>query len=426
MIGMTLSLDHLRRCTVAADLGSARTRVYAKQTGLIVDEPSVVALNIKTGALIAVGAPAERMSGRTPANIRVVRPVSGGTVVDIEMAQRMLRAMVGARLRRAWRFRPLLRAAVCIPHDADPLARRAALETMVGLGARRVELVDSLITAGLGCGLPVEEPVATMIVQVGAATTEIAVLSLGSIVAADKVPMGGETFDRAVVQYLRNRHELLLPSQAVRPLRRSLTGAAPRVTEVSGRDVATGLARTVKVDPEELRVAVAPPLTGLLDTIRAVLHRCPPDLVADLADRGVMLTGGAAGLPGLLTAIRDHTGMPVNTAEQPDLCAVQGLGALLEGKARTDAPGPGPTPTFTPGLRSGLRPGLRNRLRPARSAESAEAAAATPAPAPAAAAAAAAAADPASDPASDKPLAGAEPAAAAAAAAAAGAEPAPR
>ncbi|MFI7274417.1 rod shape-determining protein [Streptomyces sp. NPDC049879] len=331
---MTLSHDHLRRCSVAADLGAARTRIYLKNSGLVVDEPSIVAVNTKTGALIAVGTPAERMAGRTPATIRVVKPIIGGTVVDIDMAQRMLRAMVGTKLRRAWRRNPLLRAAVCIPHDADPLARRAALETLVGVGARRVELVDSLITAGIGCGLPVEEPEATMIVQVGAATTEIAVLSLGSIVAADKVPMGGETVDRALLQHLRNEHELMLPSLAVRPLHEALGDPAQGLAEVAGRDVATGLARTVRVDPRSLRAAVMPPLTALLDTIRAVLHRCPPDLVADLAERGVMLTGGAAGLPGLDAIIRDNTGMPVQVADEPGLCAVQGLGALLEGRVR--------------------------------------------------------------------------------------------
>lgn len=333
MIGMTLRLDHLRRCTLAVDLGASRTRVYLRRNGLAVDEPSVVAVNTRNGALIAVGAPAERMSGRTPANIRVIRPINGGTVVDIEMAQRMLRAMVGSKLRRAWRRKPLMRAAACIPHDADPLARRATLETLIGLGARRVELVDSLITAGIGCGLPVEQPEATMIVQCGAATTQVAVLSLGSIVAAEKVQMGGETIDRALVQHLRNMHELLLPSQAVRPLHLALSGRS-QITEVHGRDVATGLARTVKVDPESLRNAVLPPLTALLDAIRAVLHRCPPDLVADLADRGIVLTGGAAVLPGLDTTIRESTGMPVCVADEPGLCAVLGLGALVDGRVR--------------------------------------------------------------------------------------------
>ncbi|SFD28285.1 rod shape-determining protein MreB [Streptomyces aidingensis] len=334
---MSVSLDHLRRCTVAADLGASRTRVYLRNTGLIVDEPSVVAVNTRNGALISVGTPAERMAGRTPANIRVIKPINGGTVVDIEMAQRMLRAMVGTKLRRALRRKPLLRVAACIPHEADPLARRAAYETLIGLGARRVELVDSLITSAIGAGLPVEQPEATMIVQCGAATSQVAVLSLGSIVAAEKVAMGGETVDRALVQHLRNHHDLLLPSQAVRPLHLVLAtgdGDGRAAAEVHGRDVATGLARTVRIDPESLRLAVRTPLTALLDAIRTVLHACPPDLVADLADRGVMLTGGAAQLPGLDSTIRDSTGMPVEVAEDPALCAVMGLGAMLEGRVR--------------------------------------------------------------------------------------------
>ncbi|MBL1067614.1 rod shape-determining protein [Streptomyces sp. 7-21] len=338
---MTLRHEHLRRCTLAVDLGASRTRVHLRHSGLIVDEPSVVAVNTRSGSLIAVGAPAERMAGRTPANIRVVRPINGGTVVDIEMAQRMLRAMVGPKLRRAWRRKPLMRAATCIPHDADPLARRAALETLAGVGARRIELVDSLICAALGCGLPVEEPEATMIVQCGAATTQVAVMSLGSIVAAEKVMMGGETIDNALVQHLRNQHELLMPRLAVRPLHEAMSAGGDRLAEVHGRDVATGLVRTVKVEADSLRRAVLPPLTGLLDAIRAVLHRCPPDLVADLADRGIVLTGGGAVLPGLEAMIRENTGMPVSVADEPGLCAVRGLGALVEGRTRPAGGGAG-------------------------------------------------------------------------------------
>ncbi|GAB3116324.1 rod shape-determining protein [Streptomyces calidiresistens] len=338
---MTPSLDHLRRCTVAADLGAARTRLYLRQTGLIVDEPSIVAVNIRNGSLIAVGTPAERMHGRTPASIRVVKPINGGTVVDIEMAQRMLRAMVGTKLRRALRRKPMLRVAACVPHDADPLARRAAYETLIGLGARRVELVDSLLSAGIGAGLPVERPEAAMIIQCGATRTQVAVLSLGSIVAAENVPVGGDTVDRALVQHLRNHHELLLPGQAVRPLHRSLCESDRDRAEVHGRDVATGLARTVVVDPQSLRLAVRTPLTSLLDAIRSVLHRCPPDLVADLADRGIVLTGGAAELPGLDATIRESTGMPVRIADAPGRCAILGLGAMLEGRLHpSDTPPP--------------------------------------------------------------------------------------
>ncbi|MEU1786399.1 rod shape-determining protein [Streptomyces sparsogenes] len=333
---MTISLERLRRCSIAVDLGAARTRVYLKGTGLIVDEPTVAAVNIRTGGLIGVGALAERMTGRTPPHIRVVRPVAGGRVVDIAMAQRMLRFLVGNKLRRAWRRKALPSAAVCVPHDADPLAQRAAVETLTGLGARRVELVDTLLAAAVGCGLPVEQPEATMIVVCGAATTQVAVLSLGSIVAAERVPVGGETIDHAVVQHVRNEHALMLPSQAVHPLHLALAGAGPSVdvTEVHGRDVATGLARSVRIDIEGIRTVVRTPLTGVLDAVGAVLRRCPPDLVADLAERGIMLAGGSAVLPGFDSLLREATGMPLHIADRPDTCAVEGLGAMLEGRLR--------------------------------------------------------------------------------------------
>ena len=331
---MTVSLAQLRRCTVAVDMGAARTRVYLKHSGLVVDEPSVAAVDARSGALIAVGVLAEQMTGRTPDHIRVVRPVQAGMVVDIDMARRMLRHLLGGRLRKAWRRGPLLRAAVCSPHGSEPLAQRAVTETMYGLGARRVELVDSLIAAAVGCGLPVEQPEATMIVVSGASTTQIAVLSLGAIVAAETVSVGGDAIDRAVIQHLRNHHELMLPSQSVRPLHLILSAPGPTLTsaEVSGRDIASGLARTVSVDTESVRHAIRTPMAALIDGISTVLRRCPPDLVADLTDRGIMLAGGCALMPGLDAMLRQSTGMPVSIAHRPDVCAVQGLGAMLEGK----------------------------------------------------------------------------------------------
>ncbi|MGW2030137.1 MULTISPECIES: rod shape-determining protein [Streptomyces] len=334
---MTVDLERLRRCHFAVDLGAARTRVYVKGPGLVVDQPSVAAVNTRTGALIAVGEFAERMTGRTPDYIRVVRPIAGGTVVDIEMAQRMLRHLLGDKMRRALRRRPRLRAAACAPYDADPLARRATTETLVGLGARRVELVDTLIAAAVGCGLPVERPEATMVMVCGAAATQVAVLSLGSIVTAERIPVGGEAVDHAIVQHLRHAHALMLPSQAVRPLQLALSGNGltphgPASTEIHGRDVATGLARSVRVDTAAVRNAIQTPLTAVLDAIGKVLRECPPDLVADLADRGIVMVGGSALLPGFDQMLRRATGMPVHIAERPDVCAAQGLGAMLEGR----------------------------------------------------------------------------------------------
>ncbi|MFH8768573.1 rod shape-determining protein [Streptomyces sp. NPDC017958] len=334
---MTVSLEQLRRCHVAVDLGAARTRVYVKGAGLVVDQPSVVAVNTRTGGLIAVGESAEKMTGKTPGFIRVQRPVSGGTVVDIEMAQRMLRHLLGDKMRRALRRKARLRAAACTPHNADPLAQRATIETLVGLGARRVELVDTLIAAAVGCGLPVEQPEATMVMVCGAATTQVAVLSLGSIVVAERIPVGGEAVDHAIVQHLRHEHELMLPSQAVRPLQLALSGNGltphgPASTEIHGRDVATGLPRSVHVDTAAVRDAVHAPLTAVLDGIGKVLRDCPPDLVADLADRGITMVGGSALLPGLDQMLRQAIGIPVHIAERPDVCVVQGLGAMMEGR----------------------------------------------------------------------------------------------
>lgn len=334
------SLDQLRRCTIAVDIGAARTRVHLRGSGLVVDEPSVAAVDIRTGALIAVGRQAETMSGRTPDHIRVARPVAGGAVVDIEMAQRMLRHVLGDKLGRRWlrlRGTPVMRAAVCMPHGSAPIARRAAVETMYGLGARRVEMVDTLISAAVGCGLPVEHPEATMIVVCGAGTTQVAVLSLGSIVAAETVPVGGDAIDRAVVDHLRSNHALMLPSQAVRPLHKVLGTAesgGTTTTEVYGRDVASGLARSVLVETEVVRSAMRTPLNAVLDAITNVLRRCAPDLVSDLADRGIMLAGGSAHMPGLDLMLREATNMPVNVAPNPDTVAVRGLGAMIEGKVR--------------------------------------------------------------------------------------------
>ncbi len=341
--GLAPTLSQLRRCTMAVDIGAARTRVYLRGSGLVVDEPSVAAIDIRTGALIAVGKGAESMSGRTPDHIRVARPVAGGAIVDIEMAQRMLRHVLADKLGRRWlrtsalRGMPVVRAAVCMPHGSAPIARRAAVETMYGLGARRVELVDTLISAAVGCGLPVEHPEATMIVVCGAGTTQVAVLSLGSIVAAETVPVGGDAIDRAVVGHLRSRHELMLPSQSVRPLHQMLGGPAAGgtpTTEVHGRDVVSGLARSVLVETEGVRHAMRTPLTAVVDAITSVLRRCAPDLVADLGDRGIMLAGGSAHMPGLDLMLREATGMPVHVAPNPDTVAVRGLGAMIEGKVR--------------------------------------------------------------------------------------------
>jgi rod shape-determining protein MreB len=328
------SLAQLRRCRVAVDLDTVRTRVYVKKSGLVVDEPSVAALDVRTGALIAVGTPAARMAGRTPGHIRVVRPITGNGIVDIAMMQRMLRQLLGRELCRAWRLQPALRAAVCVPYDSDPIEQAAAVQTLRGLGASRVDLVETPIAAAIGCGLPIQRPEAGMVLVLGAVTTQIAVLSLGSVVAAEKIPTGGESIDSAIIQHLRHRHALTLPSQAVPTLQQALssTGPAAERIEVHGRDMASGLARHAHVDARDIRSALDTPLGMILDGIGNVLRRCPPDLVADLAGTGIVLCGGRAALPGLDEMLQRTTGMPVRCADSTGTSAVEGLGALIEGR----------------------------------------------------------------------------------------------
>lgn len=334
---MTISLAQLRRCSAAIDIGAARTRVYVKHQGLVVDEPTVAAINTRSGALLAVGAQAEVMDGRTPTTSGwcARSPTAPSSISTWPSGCCGPWSATGCASPGG--SRPTMRAAVCLPYGSEPLAQRAAVETLTGLGARRVELVDTLVAAAVGSGLPVEQPEATMIVVCGAGTTQVAVLSLGSIVSAETVPVGGNAIDHAVVQHLRLHHELMLAGQAVRPLQMILSGGdgvTPGSAEVHGRDVISGMARSVHVDTERVRDAITTPLTSILDGIGAVLRRCPPDLVADLGERGIVLAGGSALIPGLEPMIHQATNMPVHTADHPDTCAVMGLGAMIEGKVQ--------------------------------------------------------------------------------------------
>ncbi|MEV6104414.1 rod shape-determining protein [Streptomyces sp. NPDC051940] len=330
---MTISLEQLQRCSVAIDMGASRTRVYLKDVGLVVDEASAAAVNTRTGALVAVGNTVEQMAGRTPAHIRVVRPVGAGGITDIEMAQRLLRHLVDNRVRRAWRFHPNLRAAACVPHESEPLVQRAVIDTLAGLGARKVLLVDTLIAAGVGCGLPVSEAEGMLIVVCGAAMTQIAVLSLGNVVAAEKVMVGGSAVHRALAEHLRNRHELVVPSQGVRQVHQAVAAAVSGEAgqaKVRGWDAVTGEVREVEVDAADAQAAADLPMLAVLDGIRSVLRRCPPDLVADIGERGIMLAGGNAAMPGFEAMLRRSVDLQVHIAQRPDIAAILGLGSLME------------------------------------------------------------------------------------------------
>ncbi|MCP3820666.1 rod shape-determining protein [Streptomyces sp. A3M-1-3] len=327
--------DRLQRCSVAVDLAADRTRVYLRNHGLVADEPSVVAVDQECGTVVAVGTKAEQMAGRSPAHIAVVRPILGGMVVDVELARSLLRHVVGPKLRRAWQRAPLTRAAVCLPYGSPPVACRSAVETLSGTGIRRVELVDTLLATAVGCGLPVERPEAAMVVVAGSDRTQVAVLSLGAVVASASAPVGSDVIAQSVVEHFRARYGLSVHSQAVRALLHQLSATAYEADpgiEVSGRDVSNGMPRSVTVDAEAARDATGAPLGAVMDSVFTVLRRCSPDLVVDIADRGIVIAGAVTRLPGLDALLRQAVTVPVHIADDPEECAVRGLGAMIDGR----------------------------------------------------------------------------------------------
>lgn len=325
----------LRRCHVAVDLGASRTRIHLKNNGLVVDEPSLAAVDTRTGGLVAVGSVAERMLGRSPDHIRIARPISSGTVVDTELAQSMLRQMMSRRVVPLWRRPGRVRAIVAVPHDSGPLTRKAAVAALAGLGVRRVELVDIPVAAAVGCDLRVDRPEAAMVVVCGAGSTQIAVLSLGRVVAASVVPVGGDAIDHAIAEHLRSRHGVVMPTGAVHDIYARM---GEDVISVVGKDVGSGLARTLAIEASGVRDIIATPLGAVLDGIAAVLRRSPPDLVVDLAERGITLSGGGAGIPGIDRLIQAATGMPVHVAATPELKVVEGLARMMDSRAATTPP----------------------------------------------------------------------------------------
>ncbi|MER5884759.1 rod shape-determining protein [Streptomyces sp. NPDC001941] len=328
----------LRHCTLAIDPGTTRTRVWLKGSGLVVDEPSLAAVDMRTGELIAAGALAARMAGRTSEHIRVTRPFSGGGIDDATMGAMVLRTLLGDRLgeriRTVWRRQARPRAAVAVPYGLGPMPRQALLQAFAGAGLRDVEFVEAPLLAAVGSGLPVQHPEAAMVVICGATLTQVAVLSLGGVVAGEVIPVGGDHMDQALYEHLRHCHELMLPHQGLLPLHGALVetaGQRPRGhAEVHGKDVTSGLARSVRLGTEEFEQALREPLAAVVGGIGRLLRGCPPDLVVDIAERGIVLTGGSAVVPGLEALLGEATGMPVHVVEEPELAVIRGLGTLIE------------------------------------------------------------------------------------------------
>jgi rod shape-determining protein MreB len=318
---------------LAIDLGTANTLVYARGRGILLDEPSVVAVDTGNNTVVAVGAEAKRMIGRTPGHIRAVRPMQDGVIADYEVTAEMLRYFVRKVLRRRGSVAGP-RVIVCVPSGITSVEQRAVSETAYAAGARRVHIIREPMAAAIGAGLPVNQPQGSMIVDVGGGTSEVAVLALGGIVAATSLRVAGNALDQSIVDYVRAEFSLLIGDRTAEELKISLGSAFPtpgsRSAEIRGRDVGSGLPRNVTVSADALRKAMDPPLVRIVAAVRSTLDRCPPELAGDLAARGIVLTGGGALLRGLDARLAHEIGVPVLVAERPLDSVVLGTGTVVE------------------------------------------------------------------------------------------------
>jgi rod shape-determining protein MreB len=317
---------------MAVDLGTANTLVYVRGRGVLLNEPSVVALSTQTREILAVGSEAKRMLGRTPDNITAIRPMKDGVIADFESTEQMLRIFIQQVHRRRYFAKP--RLVICVPSGITSVEQRAVKEAGYQAGARRVYIVEEPMAAAIGAGLPVHEATGNMVVDVGGGTTEVAVISLGGIVTSLSVRIAGDDLDQAIVSWFKKEYSLMLGERSAEDVKMTLGSAFPMTSEpdadVRGRDLVSGLPRTVNVSSAEIRQALEEPLHGIVDAVRTTLDKTPPELAGDIMDRGLVLTGGGALLRGLDERLRHETGMPVHVAQEPLHSVAMGAGKCVE------------------------------------------------------------------------------------------------
>jgi rod shape-determining protein MreB len=316
---------------MAIDLGTANTLVYVRGQGIVLNEPSVVAIDTRSHRALAVGAEAKRMIGRTPAHIQAIRPLRDGVIADFDITEKMLRYFIKKVQPRRW-ARP--RIIVGVPSGITGVERRAVEEAAYHAGARRAYTIEEPMAAAIGCGLPVYEPTASMVVDIGGGTTEVAVIALGGIVVARSIRVAGDEIDEAIIDYVKKEYNLLLGDRTAEQLKMAVGSAWPYSdepsAEIRGRDLVTGLPKTVVVSAQEVREGIEEPVQAVVDAVKYCLDKTPPELAADIMGRGIMVTGGGALLRGLDVRIASETGTPVITSERPLQTVVLGAGACLE------------------------------------------------------------------------------------------------
>ncbi|MFZ5817184.1 MAG: rod shape-determining protein [Bacillota bacterium] len=317
---------------IGIDLGTANTLVYVKGRGIVIQEPSVVAVDRDRKEPLAVGLEAKQMLGRTPGNIVAIRPMKDGVIADFDTTQTMLKYFIQKAHPRRTPFRP--RVIIGIPSGVTGVERRAVQDAALQAGAREAHVIEEPMAAAIGAGLPVEEPTGSMVVDIGGGTTEVAIISLGGLVTAKSIRVAGDELDEAIVQYVKRTYNMLIGERTGEEVKMAIGSAYPtgkeESMEVRGRDLVTGLPRTLRVTSEEIRRAISEPVAAIIDAIKITLENTPPELAADIMDRGIVMTGGGAMLKGLDLLVSKETGMPVHVADEPLLCVVKGCGKCLD------------------------------------------------------------------------------------------------
>jgi len=317
---------------MGVDLGTANTLVYVRRLGIVLREPSVVAKRVDDGRVLAVGSDAKRMLGRTPGDIIATRPLRDGVIADFDTTAQMLQYFIRkAANGRMW-IRP--RVVVGIPSGCTEVEKRAVIDATIQAGARDAYLIEEPMAAAIGAGLPVSEPVGSMVCDIGGGTTEVAVIALGGIVTSRSIRIGGDELDEAIVQYSRRAYNLLIGERSAEEIKIAIGSAFPgreeNAVDVRGRDLVSGLPRTVRMTSAEIREAMAEPVQQIVDAVKQTLERTPPELAADIVDRGIILVGGGALLRGMDRLLAEETGMPVSLTEDPLAAVVMGTGKALE------------------------------------------------------------------------------------------------